>query len=281
LTLYFSDRDFENYNDRIQNKGFKKLPEPGSDDFVNNLLIWQWHGTSDTRTPGSYTKNGTLSTGKFIKPNSSDIVYNEELRRWEIKFHFTGFSGFFVTTPEEGALPVTLTSFAVSAQSQEQHRTAALLTWSTAEETNSKNFEIQSSANGLVIGLVEAQEKSSIETRYSFTDTAPGHGTNFYRLRMIDRDGTFAYSSIRSLRVPFDIVIYPNPVNDWLHIDIESRQAVQQVTIFDVVGREVGRHPYVPEVPLSVKDLSPGIYFVELLGENGYLERRKIVVARP
>lgn len=116
-----------------------------------------------------------------------------------------------VYTFADGALPVTFVSFAAKAEGQ-----IANLAWSTTAETNSERFDIQRSQNGKdwkIIGSVSANGESKTILSYSFSDNNPLNGQNFYRLKMIDLDSTFAYSRINN--VAFEnkslVNVYPNP----------------------------------------------------------------------
>src|SRR5690606_19785098 len=66
-------------------------------------------------------------------------------------------------------------------------------------ESFSDRFEVQRSENGstfIAIGSVPAAGSSAIPIDYSFTDDDPAQGTNYYRLRQIDLDGTYTYSPL-------------------------------------------------------------------------------------
>ncbi|MCZ4501189.1 MAG: Por secretion system C-terminal sorting protein, partial [Marmoricola sp.] len=114
----------------------------------------------------------------------------------------------------DSPLPVTLVSFSV-----EEEAGTAQLKWATAEETNADRFDIQRSVNTKnwsTIGEKAAAGESKALLNYSFSDVAPLNGINYYRLKMIDKDDTFAYSSIKSAK--FEIMtkllaLYPNPVS--------------------------------------------------------------------
>ena len=88
-------------------------------------------------------------------------------------------------------LPVSLASFTATAENKE-----VILNWSTASESGTDNFfiERQSEGTGFVeIGSLSAQGNPS---DYQFTDEAPVEGTNAYRLRIVDQDGSVTFSSI-------------------------------------------------------------------------------------
>ena len=115
-------------------------------------------------------------------------------------------------------LPVQLFTF--TAQKADQ---TVLINWKTAQEQNSDRFEIERSTDGnsfKTIGSVAAIGNTHTITSYSFTDTQPFKGSNFYRLKQMDKDGAFTYSKVVS--VYFDklekLFIYPNPASDLLQI---------------------------------------------------------------
>ena len=92
ITLYFSQNDFDDYNNFNSNK----LPINKTDNIgIRNLLIKNYSGVSYNLTglPNSYT--GQISV---IKPSDKDIVWNTSLNRWEITFETMGLGGFFITT---------------------------------------------------------------------------------------------------------------------------------------------------------------------------------------
>ncbi|WP_146202213.1 hypothetical protein [Dyadobacter jejuensis] len=108
-------------------------------------------------------------------------------------------------------LPVTLISFTATKVSGGAERSTALLIWQTSSEVNSDRFDIERSQDGKKwssIGNVAAGGDKSSNTNYSFIDKTPTYdrtrpGENLYRLKMIDKDGTFAYSRIQSLDFGF------------------------------------------------------------------------------
>jgi hypothetical protein len=97
-----------------------------------------------------------------------------------------------------GPLPVELVAFTATAASSE----AVRLTWTTASERNSAAFEVERSTDGRAfahIATVRAAGNSSASRRYALLDTQlpAGAGQLYYRLRLVDTDGTFAYSLVQ------------------------------------------------------------------------------------
>jgi hypothetical protein len=84
------------------------------------------------------------------------------------------------------------------------------LEWATGLETNLKTFVVERSSDGqsyVVVGQVPARGSYS---QYEFTDSSPLDAdrgvTFFYRLKLVDRDGTFRYSEVRQVSLTFSAV---------------------------------------------------------------------------
>jgi hypothetical protein len=143
------------------------------------------------------------------------------------------------------SLPVEILNFTVKSKDNK-----AFLNWETNIEINSDYFEVQKSrdrTNWTKIGTVAAQGSSNSLSFYNYTDENILANNNslehmYYRLNMVDLDGSFQFSPIRSVRITdytlTEISIYPNPTQGELIIDITSpvRQNVI-IQILDLNGR--------------------------------------------
>lgn len=138
------------------------------------------------------------------------------------------------TTVVADVLPVKLLTFMAKRDGKVNK-----LNWSTSNEVSVDRFEIERSTNGgeyNSIGVVRAGSNS-----YTFTDNAP-LTRNYYRLKMIDKDGSFTYSPIRVVNNSgsFYVSVYPNPVNDKLQVNIESdKKATLQMQVLTQDGKAV------------------------------------------
>jgi hypothetical protein len=137
----------------------------------------------------------------------------------------------------EMPLPVTLVSFTGKAVEN-----TAVLNWATTEEMNASHFEIQRSSDAKhfePIGEVNAKGDSKVLVSYEFTDTAPLAGPNYYRLKQIDRDGTYAFSKTISVRFDANVQIkvYPNPVTDFLRV--ESNAPLTSFEVYNLNGTKL------------------------------------------
>ena len=179
-------------------------------------------------------------------------------------------------------LPVTLTMFKVTKEGK-----IARLNWETTEETNSDQFEIQHSITGKdwnKIGTVYSHGDSKVRNVYSFNDANPANGDNLYRLKMIDRDATYAYSRIQSIK--FDgleapvLSIYPNPSADKVFIQDVDLSQVKQVSILDMNGRAFFSSNKVTADGINVSKFNPGTYILHIANINGTVSNHKIVIAK-
>ncbi len=179
------------------------------------------------------------------------------------------------------ALPVKLVDFSAAREGN-----TATLAWSTSEEANSDYFDVQRSGDGKVwemLKTIAAKGESSVETHYSAVDDSPMGGINFYRLKMVDKDGTFAFSKIRN--VEFDLktgyTLFPNPVSDKLNFkSTEDWNSVASIKIYNAKGVEVYTSSLVPVKEVDVKDLPSGTYVVKLSRKSQHSRSYKVVIAR-
>lgn len=186
----------------------------------------------------------------------------------------TEFTG--VTAAQEGALPVTLVDFSVK-----RVENLTMLYWQTSEEKNSDFFEIQQSGDAKkwnAIGKIDAARESKLQKDYSFQDPANRKGMQYYRLKMVDADGSYAYSAIRNLNLGSTELIsaYPNPVVDKLHIGTNVELATLKLT--DVSGRslvELSKPKAGQEV--NMKNYPAGTYLVQLKTADGQTQVVKII----
>ena len=184
----------------------------------------------------------------------------------------------FATT----VVPVELTSFTGNYVGN-----TVQLKWSTATELNNKGFEVQRSIAGndfITLGFVHGKGTTTESNSYSFIDKAISANTIYsYRLKQMDLDGSFHYSSVanlgRSLPVNFELSQnYPNPFNPSTKINVSLPiNSNVSLDVYNIVGEKVmtvvngnleaGNYDYT----IDGSKLSSGIYVYRLVvaGENG------------
>jgi hypothetical protein len=157
-------------------------------------------------------------------------------------------------------VPLTLLQFNATLQDGK-----AVMNWLTVNEQNCDRFEIQRSGDALLfetIGNVTALNIST-EIHYSFTDNLPLKSTGYYRLRMIDKDGSYSFSAIIRIINSIEenrLIVYPNPAKDILNISSNKKEVV---VITGISGRilwqgilQAGNNP------VPVGNLPAGIYLI-------------------
>lgn len=212
------------------------------------------------------------STGAFSAVNLPVIAP----RVWETTYN--NVNGTFAIRVLDDPLPVTLVNFdAVKLENN------TALSWSTSSETNSSHFEIQRSSESIsweTIGSVDASKESSSIRKYTFNDISPMPGENLYRLKMIDNDGSFAYSRIKSLSFPTQIVeisFYPNPVTEKLFLDMKNPGEITKLQIYNTVGTLIYTSlTYNPD-GIPVHGIPSGLYILRLTKSNNHTNNHKFL----
>lgn len=179
-----------------------------------------------------------------------------------------------LTAAQEGALPVILASFDLR-----RNENATILHWQTSTEKNSDHFEVQHSENGRTwksLGKVLAARQSTTLISYSYTDPAKRQGTQYYRIKMVDKDGTFAYSPLRSILLDGSdkISTYPNPVLDRFYVN--AGESVTRIRLTDLSGRKLLELTD-PESGINLSSYPTGVYLAEITTQSGVNQVVKIL----
>ncbi|WEK37224.1 MAG: integrin alpha [Candidatus Pseudobacter hemicellulosilyticus] len=111
-------------------------------------------------------------------------------------------------------LPVTLVDFT----GKEQNKGAALA-WNVREELDLHSYEVYHSTDGVHFNkaaIVFPWENQHVENKYEFLHDKTRDGLNYYRLKMVDRDGAYKLSNIVAVRIgqvaASQLTVAPNPV---------------------------------------------------------------------
>ena len=170
-------------------------------------------------------------------------------------------------------LPIELSSFEVAKRGED----AASLTWTTETEVNASHFEVEKSYTGASftnVGEVKAEGESKTSQDYGFIDSdvelIPNQVTIvYYRLKMVDNDGAYEYSEVKSVEFEVrnvELEIHPNPTTDFITVTADSK--ITGITIVDVDGKII-RDNVNYESKLDLTNLTSGMYKVLISTENG------------
>lgn len=177
------------------------------------------------------------------------------------------------------ALPVDWLSFNAERASE-----SVVLHWSTASETQSWYYSVERySASGFdSIGQVPAAGNSSQVLQYAFTDWNAGSDWNYYRLKQVDQNGQYHYSSIVAVgpenALPDISLNYAETGMQLCFTEMEDR--IMDVRISNSCGALVSVSSFTPTSTYDtyrpdVTAYAPGIYFIDISDQRGY---RKVLV---
>lgn len=200
----------------------------GGDNIVNN---------NSTSPYGLYT-DGTVT----YKPNSGSgttghaqgtvtTMYNEDRPFYD-----------WVAGIPNGPLPITLLYFKV----MNVQNYGIGLQWVTTFEKNFSHFQIERASDDLnftTLAMLESRGGLNINAVYNYTDQIPEAGKNYYRLKSVDHDGTFEYSSVVYAEWGFSrgVSVYPNPIiSRSVTIELNDKmESPTHVYLLDGAGSQV------------------------------------------
>ena len=163
-------------------------------------------------------------------------------------------------------LPVELEQFEATCSGDNR-----VISWVTASEHNTRNFELQYSYNGAdfyQLAIVQANGNSATEQHYTYSDNSASDKV-YYRLKVIDNDNSFSYSQV----VVADCAdtytepqLYYNAQHANYIIQSSPVAIVTAYALYDITGKLVRHraidHTYVTEVDLE--NLPDAVYILKL-----------------
>jgi len=208
----------------------------GLSDDGNNLSMTAADALSDVKTKVS--NNATSFTMDFVTASSG----NNTNAIWAV----------FITYGYPNALPVQLTSFTGVAVDHVNR-----LDWTTVTETNCNYFDVERSNDGnhfSSIGNVQGAGNSTSSNNYTFNDENPFPGVNYYRLKQMDYDGNYQYSSVINL------------INENLY-------TVNAIDVYSLQGQLISSVKTTDE-NYVVRNLAPGAYLLNLHTSKGMIVKK-------
>ncbi|MFY8004433.1 MAG: T9SS type A sorting domain-containing protein, partial [Chitinophagaceae bacterium] len=242
--------------------------------------------TAPTEVLATTTKANTWETLYWNFAGKPSNVYNKLVLMFD--FGKTGdgseSSTFYFDDIRQivSALPVTLVSFTASQQNNE-----VALNWKTSNETNNKGFVVERSSNGnnwQELLFIAAKAASGSGAEYAAIDNTPSLGTNYYRLKQIDLDGTVSYSATQMVTVKTKdakLLVYPIPAKGFVTIVVPEQRGSVNYSITNTNGKTVltGSFPYGNQpniIPLN--KLTKGMYFIQVSADNQLIKSELLMV---
>jgi hypothetical protein len=178
-------------------------------------------------------------------------------------------------------LPVVFNGFFVT-----RNNNNIVLTWSTAQESNNSNYEVQRSFDGTnwsTIAIMMGAGNSTTVQQYNFTDKNMTAAVAYYRIKQVDIDGRYEYSTVKSIRASeaaasTRIYAAGNTVNIEFNKEVKNPITVR---IVNMNGQVVGQRTYQQaayRITMNMNNPVSGAYIVQLNDNEGWNEVKKIIL---
>lgn len=177
-------------------------------------------------------------------------------------------------------LPVDLVRFGAT-----YVNTNIVISWTVENEINFSKYEIEYSTDRISfcnLTTVTADKKSN----YSYIQTDATSQVYYYRLKLVNKDGSFSCSNIISLTgaLPGSVALYPNPAKDFITVDSKNISPNCIVEIQDALGRTDLKKILASDTSgtttISTNGLANGNYFLRLIDSNKTSKPVSFIISR-
>ena len=189
-------------------------------------------------------------------------------------------------TVTPATVPVTLTDFNATLINCQP-----VLNWKTETEINSDRFEIETSKPGLnnweKIGTVAAKGNTTSISNYNFSDAGINANSEkvLYRLKIIDKDGSYKYSDVLSVFVNcknLQVLVYPNPVQKGkLYVSLSGAGRNTTATLMSVSGQVILKSGIINGTNfINTSGITNGMYILHITDENALYKQVKVFIEK-
>ncbi len=257
--------------------------------------------SSCSKPANAYQLGVSKYTDALTRSNEDGTISNDQQGTWSFitsartvkvpfdkgyyaEFRVKDFSEFWLNNGGLNTLvplPVKLISF----DAHKQDNDDVLLEWKIADELNIDRYEIEvarssqayQSNNFVKIGDVPGRGSSATQQEYNFTDMENNKaGVRYYRLKIIESDGSFQYSEIKPVVFDNNIVwmIYPNPSNGVFNVVYQQNagEAIN-IKVYNIKGQLVRKLQTIASgfvqktsIDLQQSKFTRGIYMIVVNG---------------
>ncbi len=250
---------------------------------------------TDNNSEGGYNFNGKVSsfifkTGSSLTVGSKNTFGDIYVRAVSGAAPTTANSTFVATTTPKPftissngtttVLPLTLQSFVAYTQN-----TAVNLVWQTTNEVNVSHIYVERSTDGTSFTRINKLNTKGDGT-YTYSDDVAALSSSklYYRLVIVDKDGSAAYSKVVSAQLSSSAVtqlsFYPNPVKDNLFVQFTStKQEKVSLKIINLKGQVVHEETLQATIgnistTVNTSILANGSYVLQVKGSNTMLQKQ-------
>ncbi|HTE23804.1 beta strand repeat-containing protein [Flavitalea sp.] len=173
-------------------------------------------------------------------------------------------------------LPITLTKFTAF----ETGNCAARIEWTSSSDETNTGYEILHSNDGATFKTIAKMNSNhnAGSNSYAYTDNSVANGLNYYRLKMLDIDGTYAYSRTVTVRTECGktiIQLMPNPVNTVA--TITGLKMGDEIRVTSSDGRaEIKKLATTGTESLNMSVLANGVHLVQILRNGIVVSNMKV-----
>ncbi|WP_221392164.1 T9SS type A sorting domain-containing protein [Dyadobacter sp. NIV53] len=230
---------------------------------VAHLIAGKW------QNEGASSSSGTSAAG---------VVTSNSISTWS---PFT-LGSISASSP----LPVRLISFTAK-----RVESTVVLKWKIADAERFSHFEVQRSIDAVQYekaGRIDYLKSGSAQSDFDFTDFQSAGaswlaGKLYYRLKLVDLDGSYAYSKAQSVEAgshDMTLVAYPNPAREVLNLRTGSINVSKaEITITSLEGKRLMHQPVSVikgKVTLDTHNFPPGVYLLSVR-QDGYDQAFKFI----
>ena len=242
---------------------------------INTDIPRDFFGEFSFRVIAGPPQGSSTVTGNFFIVNNNTLFTLSDQNPGNNNANISYFVG-----PAGGPLPVNITN--LTARNIECNID---VNWNVSQEINVAKYDVEMSKDGVLFTSAASVQASS-KNRYNVTVPLTEQLKSpllFIRLKSVDNDGTYKYSSIvtvkgNCLSTPKQVIsCYPNPVTNESYITLaakgENFNGIYMVNLLDAAGKSYFVRKVtllnVPTFKLDlIKHIAPGNYFIRLQREG-------------
>jgi hypothetical protein len=238
----------------------------GSEIFARNIAGTEIGGIDTAAANVMYKALQTNVTSIRVRFGTINDAGSRATRQYSLYYR--------TSPPSNVSLPLNLLNFSAMLKSEKVN-----LSWTTTEQIDFSHFVVQRSTDGknfkdVMTMMTDATVSSSIN-QYGYNDNISSVNSTvvYYRLQMVDNDGSYKYSPIRLVRLNADnkvqIQAFPNPVVNELRVMIPANWQEKTTTyeIYSSNGLLVSRTKVASAAQvqqLNVQSLGSGNYIIRV-----------------
>lgn len=270
VRFYFLDKEVDSL---IMAKGCNTCTKPST---AYELGVSKYSDIDPSFENGNINDNNQ-GIWNFIKFDNLVMVpfdkgYYAEFKVKDFSEFWLNNGGFDKTSP----LPVKLLDLTVQKQNND-----VLIKWKTGSEANVDRYEIEIARGNLdlqagnfsKIGEVISVGSSTSGNNYNFLDTeTEKFGPRYYRLKIVNQDGSFSYSPIRSVVFSEAVLwqVYPNPSKGIFNLVFQLNNNEELFArIIDAKGRAIKDYKmdgngFLQKLKIDLTMMASGVYLLQI-----------------